>query len=153
MALDPTLQELAFRRSIKKFFVDSLVTISSIFISFESLYKIPVDSAGVELDSWINFHFDGLPVTGNIARGKVAAYLFSRRDADGVKLATIRDALMDTVTDLTANDGIKRVPLYDTAWNTIGGMLVVTGTESSESLGVDETHYKFINLYFSYATK
>lgn len=153
MALDTTLQELAFRRSIKKFFVDNLLTAQSVYVSFETLYKIPVDSAGVELDSWINFHFDGLNVTGNLARGRVAAYLFSRRDADGTKLAVLRDTLMDVITDLVAIDGIKRVPLYDNLWNSIGGMLVSTGAESNESLGVDETLYKFVNLYFSYATK
>ena len=153
MALDVTLQEVAFRKSVKKFLVDSLYTTDGIYIGFETMFKEPETSGGTPLDVWINFHFDGLSVHGNTARGRVAAYLFSRRDADGSLLSGLRDSLMDKLIDLDMPDGLKRVPLYDATWQQVAGMIVTTGGESKEESGVDDTTYKFVNLYFNYATK
>ncbi len=153
MALDPTLQEVLFRRSVKKFLVDELYTEEGIYIGFESAFKELKDSGGNQLTSWINFHFDGLSFRGNSAKGRVSAYLFSRQDSDGTILATVRDALVDKLIDLSMSDGLKRVPLYDSEWVVVGGMIVTTGMESKEEVGVDDTLYKFVNIYFQYTTK
>ncbi len=103
------------------------------------------------MDVWLNLHFNGLSVTGTTASGKVSAYMFSRRDLEGGLLAGLRDELTETLVDLTMPDGIRRVPLYDSDWNIIGGMVVSTGMESKEASGKDNTLYKFINIYFKYA--
>lgn len=153
MALDVTLQEGAFRKSVKKFLVDSLYTTDGIYIGFETSFKELADSNGDPLNIWVNFHFDGLTVNGNKATGRVAAYLFSRGDADGMLLASLRDSLMDKLIDLSMPDGLKRVPLYDDSWQEIVGMIITTGVESKEEKGVDDTLYKLVNIYFNYATK
>ncbi len=151
MALEATLQEVNFRRSVKKYFVDNLYTAQDIYIAFGTTYKEPVDEVTGPRDAWINFHFDGLSVTGTLASGKVAAYMFSRRDLEGDLLAGVRDELMATLIDLSMPDGIRRVPLYDENWDIIGGMLISTGLESKESKGKDNTLFKFINIHFNYA--
>ena len=151
MALDPTLQEANFRRSVKKYFVDTLYTTKGIYISFGATYKEPDESDGTAIDKWINFHFDGVPIKGTLSRGRVAAFMFSRRDTDGTELAALKDELMDQLIDLTMPDGIRRVPLYDADWNVIGGMMVSTGADSKEERGGDDTLYRFINIYFNFA--
>ena len=153
MAIDPTLSEQCFRRSVKKYFVDKLYTIDGVYLGFETEFQEPEETDGTEITEWINFHFDGLTPDNTLGHGRVAAYLFTRKDVDGSKLAILRDKLMDSLIDLTMPDGIRRVPLYDLAWQSIGGMLVSTGREPKEERGADKTLYKFINIYFRYATK
>lgn len=153
MAIDPTLSEQCFRRSVKKYFVDNLYTIDGIYLGFETEFQEPEETDGTPITEWINFHFDGLSPDSTLGHGRVAAYLFTRGDTDGSKLSILRDKLMEYLLDLDMPDGIRRVPLYDLAWQNIGGMLVSTGREPKEERGADKTLYKFINIYFRYATK
>lgn len=153
MAIDPTLSEQCFRRSVKKYFVDNLYTTKGIYLGFETEFQDPMETDGSTISEWINFHFDGLSPDNTLGHGRVAAYLFTRKDVDGSKLAILRDTLMEYLVDLTMPDGIRRVPLYDLAWQSIGGMMVSTGREPKEERGADQTLYKFINIYFKYVTK
>lgn len=148
MSLDPTHSELFFRRSVKKFFVDNLYTVDGVYLDFSKIYKSPSDSS---IETWIRFHFNGLSTRGITSTGRVAAYMFSRKDNDGSKLATVRDQLHNYLVDLNMPDGMRRVPLYDGTWTEIGGMVVTTGAESKEEFADDDTIYKFINVYFTFA--
>jgi len=151
--IDPTLTEQCFCRSVKKYFVDNLHTVEKIYLGFETEFQTPEETDGTPINEWINFHFDGLTPNDTLGHGRVAAYLFTRKDTDGYKLAILRDKLMEYLIDLAMPDGIRRVTLYDLTWESIGGMLVSTGREPKEERGPDQTLYKFINIYFKYATK
>jgi len=154
MALDPTLSEQCFRNSFKKYFIDTLYTIDGVYIGFETEYKIPKDATGNEVNSWINFHFDGLTPGNAVSVSRVAAYIFSRRDTDGDSLAAPRDKLMNRIIDLDETDGVKRIPLYDSSWAETGtGILLYTGNESRSERGKDGTLYKFVNIYGRFANK
>ena len=149
MALDPTHSEAYFRRSVKKFFVDGLYTVDKVYVDFDKMYQSPTDAS---ISEWIRFHFNGLSADGNLFVGRVAAYLFTR-GSKGTGLAVLRDKLYNYLVDLNMPDGLRRVPLYDTNWAVIGGMIVTTGNESNEEYADDDTLYKFINIYFRYAIK
>ena len=151
MSLDPTHSEALYRRSVKKFLVDNLYTVDKIYVDFSKMYMKPTDGVGADIDKWIRFHFNGLSTRGTTATGRVAAYIFSRGDTDGVKLAEVRDKIVEYAVDLTMPDGMRRVPLYDLTWTQIGGMILTTGNESKEEHADDDTLYKFVNLYFTYA--
>lgn len=152
MALDVTLSEECFKNSIKKFFVDSLYTTQGIYIEFDTEYKIP-KKEGVEVDQWIVFHFDGLHYKGSVAEGRVAAYLFSRRDEEGSDLGVLRDKLLDLLIDEDATDGRARVGLFDTSWVKQTSMVVDIGDESKQETAKDQTKYRYANLYFKYGCK
>lgn len=152
MAIDPTHSEQCFRNSIKKFFIDNLYTIDGIFIDFDKTYSIPKKN-GDEVDRWIIFHFDGIHYHNNVATGRIGAYMFSRRDDDGMDLSALRDTLYDYMLDDTMPDMKKRVTLYDLAWAVIGGMPVTVGDESEQMTADDDTKYKYMNLYFRYGVK
>jgi len=148
VALDITQSEEAFQRSIKKYFVDTLHTVEGVFIEFDVAYRIPPGQ-----DEWIVFHFDGLSTQGNVATGRVAAYMFSQKDEEGLELARLRDKLMDKVLDNDATDGKRRVPLYDELFVPQQGMLLTHGAESDREIGADGVKYRYVNLYFKYGTK
>lgn len=150
MALDPTHSEEYFRRSVKKYLVDNLYTTDGVYIDFAKIYQTPTDGIGDEITEWIRFHFNGLSPEGNLYTGRVAAYMFVRRDS-GTELARLRDKLWNYLVDLNMPDGLKRVPLYNDVWTQIGGMVVTTGFESKEEYADDDTLYKFVNIYFRYA--
>ena len=147
MALDITQSEEAFNRSIKKYFVDELHTGEGILIEFDTVYRIP---DGV--NEWLVFHFDGLHYQGNLATGRVSVYMFSQKDDEGVKLAKLRDTLMDKVLPGTDSDGIKRIDLVDDLFAKVKGMVVTIGNESDREVGEDGVKYKYVNLYFKYGT-
>jgi hypothetical protein len=152
MPLDPTLSEQCFRNSIKKYFVDTLQTVDGVYVGFETEYKQPEDVGGNEVTEWINFHFNGVTSGNAVSTGRVAAYLFTRKDTDGANLATLRDKLMSRLVDLSATDGIMRIPLYDLTWTATGvGIMLHTGNESVEERGKDGTLYKFLNIYCRFA--
>lgn len=151
MALDQTLSEANFRRSVKKFFVDNLYTVDGVYLDFNRIYQTPKNNAGDDLDEWVRFHFNGVSTQHTISTGRVAAYLFTRRDPEGSNLALLRDKLQNYLVDLTMPDGLRRVPLYNDSWVIIGGMIVTTGNESTEEFAQDGSMYKFVNLYFKYA--
>lgn len=148
MALDITQSEEAFNRSIRKYFVDELHTGEGVYIEFDTIYKVP---DGV--NQWIVFHSDGLHPQGNVLTARVAAYMFSQKDDEGVELAKLRDKLIDKVTPEPDSDGIMRVDLVDAAFTKVQGMVVTIGNESDREVGADGVKYRYANLYFRYGTK
>lgn len=152
MAIDPTHSEECFRNSIKKFFVDRIYTIDGIYIDFDKTYSIPTVN-GDEVKKWIIFHFDGIHYEGIVATGRIGAYMFTREDDEGFELSKLRDVLFDYMFDDTMPDMKARIPLYNTSWAQIGGMVVTVGNESEQDTGDDDTKYKYMNLYFRYGVK
>ena len=153
MALDSTLSEASFRRSIKKYFVDNLYTAQGVYVSFSTIFQKPEHADGTPINSWISFHFDGLNTENSVSIGRVSSYLFSREDTDGEDLASLRDKLIDLLVDLNQVDGMARIPLYDDVWNVVGYMMPTVGRESMEERGKDKTLYKFVNIYFRFGAK
>lgn len=151
MAIAPTLSEEFYKNSIKKYFVDSLYTAEGVFISFEKLTMDPTDAVPDSITEWIVFKFKGNAYKSPVSQRKIDAYLFSRGDAEGHALSTLRDKLVSSLVDLTMPDGIQRVPLYDETWAIISGMLLTVGTESEEEIATDDTLYKVVPINIIYA--
>lgn len=153
MPLDPSHSDTNFRRSVKKYLVDNLYTTDGVYIDFSRIYQTPTDGIGDDINEWIRFQINGLTFRGTTATGRVAAYLFTREDVDGKNIAVLRDLLVNYAIDISMTDGLARVPLYDETWTQIGSMILTVGTESDEERADDDTLYKFVNLYFTYAVK
>lgn len=151
MAIAPTLSEEFYKNSVKKYFVDSLYTTEGVFISFEKLTTDPADAVPDGITEWIVFKFMGNAYKSPVSQRKLDAYLFSRGDEEGHALSVLRDKLVSALIDLTMPDGIRRAPLYDATWATIGGMLLTVGKESEEEVATDDTLYKVVPINILYA--
>ena len=122
--LNPLSRESNVKSSLKKYFVDALGTA----VTFDvSLASPDMRSQGVSaINEWYNVDF------GEFGRQELADYYFevyimTRQDPEGVKLAENSDTIMDLLVDNTLQDGMRRIPLYDTSeipWVLIGNMAV-----------------------------
>ena len=151
MALDPTLQESLYKLSIRKYFVDNLVTARGVYISFDKVYSIPVVN-GLEMTNWIVFHF-GPTKMDILSNALLFAYCFSRKDPDNVNLSVLRDKLMDTLFDHTATDGLQKIPYLNDARVKIGGIVPLVVNESEIELGADGSNVKTVSIRMNWGTK
>ena len=150
--IDPTLSESCLKNSIKKFFVDSLVTGEGIHLDFDVQYVQPED-VGVDIEKWISIKF-GTIEGGNLAKSHLIVYLFTRKDAEGVDLSLLRDIVLDKITDLDATDGTVKIPFYNSSWVQIGGIVPILSIEMDEPsrLG-DGTKYKWMRINLHWGAK
>jgi hypothetical protein len=124
MNLNPLSREANAKTSVKKYFIDALGS----SVTFDTSLASPdLRVQGISaVQQWYNIEF------GEFGRSELNEYLFdaymlSRQDPEGVKLAEITDVMMDLLVDSTKTDGMKRIPLYDislTPWSQIASMVV-----------------------------
>ncbi len=148
MSLDITQSELAFNRSVKKYFIDTLHTDDGVYIEFDTIYRVPE-----KVNQWISFHFDGLSQRGSVTTGRVAAYIFTQKDDECLALAALQDTLMNRIFDDSATTGMRSVALCDEDFAPMQGMILTYGDFSTKEKGADGVNYRHINLYFKYGTK
>jgi len=158
MALDPTAREANFRDSMKKYLVDSLVTASGIYLSFDKSLATP-KIQGHTVNRWVSVRF------GTLSRQVVSDAIVelrccTREDNEGFKLAQLTDTVMGYLTPdpSTTPDGIKRITFYrsyasPTPWTNIGGLIVFDIIESPEMDAEDETKYKVLTARIRFVSK
>ncbi len=141
MALDPSARKSNLKDSIKKYFVDNLVTIEGLDLFFDIGLTTP-DLKKLDIDRWIVTNF------GPIDREAFASvtlniFCCTRKDAEGKKLAQVTDKLMGYLTDNTQTDGHARIAFYQSfaieAWTLIGYLEVTEIFEGQEFEAEDKT--------------
>lgn len=142
MGLDATHSERYVKKSLIRYFVDSLEFEKSVNLRFDaSLEPIPTDS-----EQWAVIHFGALATIEPIAE----IYCCTRNDPEGLKLSVLRDSVMDCLTEFVSN--IKSIPIYNTdtqPWSVINYAVVKDTTESEQPLNApDGTKYRVITVRF-----
>jgi hypothetical protein len=142
--------------SLKKYFVDTFGTNVTFDVSLAAP-DIRKQGAGA-ITQWYNVSF------GQFGRQVLSDYAFevfclSRQDAEGIKLATMSDALMSILVDSSKSDGARRIPLYDaskTPWELIGAMMVQEISDDAPytiaGLNEDETKMKIFLVRLRWGT-
>ena len=150
--LDPTLSESCFKNSIKKFFVDNIFIAEGIDIDFDVQYVLPEDM-GIGVDKWIAIKFGNININ-TLSKAHILVYLFTRKDSEGVDLSVLRDTILDKLINLTATDGVVRIPLYDLSWTQVGAIIPHLYLESGEpEVMKDDTRYKWMRIELYWGTK
>ena len=148
MALDPTAREANVRDSLKKFFRDGIG--QTYTLSFDKGLATPrIQGQPSEVDRWVNIAIGtvNLSIPSEIW---VRMFLCTRKDAEGFRLAQLRDNVVGDLIDTTQTDGMKRITLYrsyeNQAWVSIGHLRVLEIIESGNFDAPDETKYKIIDV-------
>jgi len=148
MPVDSTASEFYFRSSIKKYFIDELYTALGVRVIFDKtiLYE---EVAAYSETQWVVINF------GQFSRDFFATNIIdvcccTRNDSEGVELSKLTDKVIALLTDLTQNDTMRRITLYDTTehnpmdWEACGAMAITGFTESAQNTTPDLTKVKII---------
>ena len=124
MNLNPLSREANVKTSVKKYFIDALGAL----VTFDTTLAAPdLRKQGIgAVKQWYNIDL------GEFGRSELNEYMFdaymlSRQDPEGVKLAEISDTMMDLLVDSLMTDGMRRIPLYNVSaapWSQITSMVV-----------------------------
>ena len=148
MALDSTAREANVRDSIKKYFVDNIHTIEKIQVTFDKSLTTP-KIQGTEVDRWITVVFGEMELD-TFSSFSLEIFCCTKKDAEGFKLAQLRDKIMGYLIDTTQTDCMARIPLYRSsaseAWVLLGAMVVQIDLESPITEAEDGTKFKSIAI-------
>lgn len=154
MALDPSAREANFRDSMKKYLVDSLVTIEGTPVLFDSSLTTP-DLRDRKVDKWYKVVF-GPMNRDTLSEAIIQITCCAREDNEGFKLAQLTDKLVGYLTN-SEGDGIKRIDFYQSSavspWTKIGGIVVQSIDELTEGVGPDRTKFKTLVVRLRFASK
>jgi len=156
MALDATAWESNVRDSIKKYFVDNLVTNEGLVVTFDTDLATP-NIQGDLVDRWIVINFAAMDLD-KVSRITLDIYCCARKDAEGFKLTKLKDKLMGYLTDSSHNDGRRRIPFYRShedpnQWTLLGGFLVDVEEDSGNIKTPDGTKIKMIPATLRWGAK
>jgi len=155
MSLDATAREANLRDSIKRYFVDNLVTAEGVQVSFDRGLSTP-KVQGTDVDRWVAISLGTIEM-GTMSSAIVTIYCCSKMDSEGFKLAQLRDKVMGYLVDPNATDGYARITLYRShpteAWTNIGGMVVIIETESPVMEAEDNSKIKAITITLRWSSK
>lgn len=154
MALDPTLSDLDFRRSVVKYLTTELTNID---LFFKPLTDAPTDNSGNVLDKWVLVSF-GERFYGAVSSQYIIFDIYARSDDEGFEISRIHDSIMDIFLDESATDGLKSIPLYDTtsdpaSWVEIGGILPIHRFSSGVMPRKDQTLVRSVTFEFKWGAK
>jgi hypothetical protein len=155
MALDSTAREANLKDSLKKFFVDNLHPTYA--LTFDKGLSTPrLQGQPTPVEKWVSVNFGHLDM-GVMSDFDLIIYVCTRQDAEGFKLAQLRDTVVGLLSDTTQTDGMKRIPFYKSyaqqAWELIGALLVVDVTDSPQYEADDETKYKMLTVNLRWSAK
>ena len=157
MSLDPTAREANVRDSIKKYFVDNLWTVDKVPLTFDVALASPnIQGDAESVNKWVSINFGYLDPDG-LSSMMLTIYCCTRFDAEGFKLAQLRDRVMGYLTDSDQTDGMRRITFYRSyesqAWEVLGALLVQLDPESDQFEAEDGTKYKMLNARLRWAAK
>jgi hypothetical protein len=156
MSLDPTARESNIRDSIKKYFVDNLYSTEGIDLTFDKSLSTPPVTQGISVNRWVSVKF-GQMSFDSFSEVYLDIACCTRQDAEGYRLAQLRDTVMGYLTDTSPSDGMRRIPFYRSratgAWTLLGALLVQNVSESMQMELEDETKYKVLTVRLRFASK
>lgn len=155
MALDPTAREANVKDSVKKYFVDNINKIEGLELTFDRTLSTP-KIQGTEVEKWVTVMFGPFEL-GTLSSLMLTIFCCTRKDAEGFKIAQVRDRVMGYLVDTTQTDGKARIPLYRSsaseAWQLLGSMVVqIDGAESRIMDADDDTKIKTIPIILKWGT-
>lgn len=154
MALDPTAREANFRDSIKKYFVDSLVTAEGLNLSFDRSLATPI-LRNKSTDKWVVINWGDMH-RDDMSTATLEIFCCTREDNEGFKLAQLVDTVMGYLTVSTGGDSTLRITFYRSypsqAWTNIGGIVVQEVYESAQLMAEDDTKYKILTVVCRFAS-
>lgn len=157
MALDPTAREANYKDSMKKYLVDSLVTIEGLKVTFDPRMYIPetFKASNPNVKKWVSVKFSNM-YRDDMSDAMLELRACTRQDNEGFILSQLCDNIIGYLTT-TEGDGIKRITFYRSypsqAWEVIGGIVVQDVMESRELEAEDDTLYKIITVTLRFASK
>lgn len=157
MVLDPTAREANVRDSVKKYFVDNLARAENIPLTFDRGLSSPqIQGDAQSVDKWVSVNF-GFLDPDTLSSMLLTIYCCTRFDAEGFRLAQLRDKVMGYLTDADQTDGRRRITFYRSyesgAWDVIGGLVVQLDPESEQFEADDGTKYKMLNARLKWGSK
>lgn len=144
--LDPTASDLNVRKSLMKFFLDTLEFEANLKVVFDA----PLDAVTDE-DEWITIKFgplDDSPIA--------TVFCCSRRDPEALRLSALVDTVMGRLRDYSRDDGTRRIDIYrvDThPWQKINALFVRNVAKSDDLPGPDGGKYKALTVRMWQAVK
>lgn len=159
MPLDETAKLANITNSLKKYFVDNLYTAESIQLDFDKSYQDVYAELPGRVDQWIIIAFDPSDMDA-LATLQFSIYMYSRKDIEAIELFILRDKVWKYLIDITQNDGLARVALYNTTdpenWVSIGGGVIVFPpgrNESGNFVAEDGTKFRYITASLRWGAK
>jgi hypothetical protein len=155
MALDPTARKTNIKDSLKKYFIDSLKSGEGIAVTFDIGLGIP-KSQGVEAERWVSVNLGDIDIQ-HLSRLDLRVFCCTRKDAEGFKLAQLRDTTLGYLTDTSQTDGMRRISFYRSsasqAWELLGAFVVQEVHEAGEGTTEDETKFTLLVVTLRWASK
>jgi hypothetical protein len=155
MSLDPTVREANLRDSVKKYFVDNLLTTENVQVMFDRGLSTP-KVQGTDVDRWVAITFGTIEI-GTLSSAILTIFCCSKMDSEGFKLAQLRDKVMGYLVDGTKSDGLARITLYRShptdAWVNIGGIIIIVESESPNMEADDGSKIKAITVTLRWGSK
>jgi hypothetical protein len=145
-------------KSLKKYFVDTLYNGESIELNFDkAYYKTLVDDAN-KVKEWITLALDRIAIPGNIQQAAFRIYLHVREDVEQEELYALTDKVKGYLYDYNMDDGLLRIPLFDTLgkvdsteWVEAGSMILYVVGESEIYYADDGTKFRWITVLVKWA--
>lgn len=149
MPLDPTLSETNVKLSLIKYFTDTLITADGLLVRFNAGLK-PVG----EETAWIAFSFGGLNQFGG-SGGAFAIFCCTRNDPDGISLSRLYDKLQERITDPSAYDLRRNIPIFNTdtePWEVVTHAKITEIRSDKQNGTPDGTKYKIVSIKIWFPT-
>ena len=154
--LDSTAKEANVRDSIKKYWVDNLYTTEKVQLTFDRYLSVP-NIQGHSVDRWVSVNFGDIQMS-ELSTHVLNVYCCTRSDAEGFKLAQLRDKVYKYMVDGTQTDGMARIPFYRSrasgSWTLLGtGMVIQDVMESRQFEAEDGTKFKIMTCRLRFSSK
>ena len=112
MTLDPTSKQSNIIDSIKKYFIDNLLTIERIIVSFDADLPSP-KIQGVIPDEWVTIPIGNLAMDQVVSEQDLRIWCATKNDPEGYRLSRLRDKVYAYLTDNTKTDNRRRIDFYN----------------------------------------
>jgi hypothetical protein len=155
MSLDATAREANLRDSVKKFFVDNLVTAEGVQVTFDRGLSTP-KVQGSEVDRWVAIKIGEITLE-TLSSAIVTIFCCTKMDSEGFKLAQLRDKVVGYLLNDSFPDGSGRITLYRShasdAWVNVGGIVICLESESPTMEAEDNSKIKAITITLKWSAK
>jgi len=156
MALDETAKKENIKASIRKYFVENVARTGGKRLTFDKSLSNPRIQGQSPVDEWVSVNHGSMDVE-SLSSHDIIVHCCTRKDAEGIKLAKLRDVVMGYLSDITTTDGFCRIPFYQIKmtgpWTLLGAFLVTEVHESDDMESTDETKFITLTCRLRFASK
>jgi len=150
--MDASLKLINLRKSLVKFFKDSLITIEGLSVVFDEWIPEFVET-DTSNDAWVSINF-ARPNFGRVSTIDVVIFIRTRKDLEGWDNNRLYDKVMNYL--VSSDSDRKVVTLYNTEvtpWVAIGGVSFYLRSGDMGEEEMDLTNISIINLQATWGAK